>query len=224
MMGIVLGILSSKICALFGGGLFGFGAKVINFDKRAVAAGKKLPAWVWIALAVSAALVAGYFIHRHQVNKFRTETQRAQMAADNDHWRAKLAAAHADALDWKQKAEAKAAGISREERIRDEDTIRRNAAAADALGMRGAGAATSHCRPLDHPSARAGTGGHEQAAPVADAAGSQVSSGDWSIVPWKWLVQRGREHDDGIAENLAWRTNDARQREAAAKSLAEPAK
>jgi hypothetical protein len=210
-MSILLGLgLGAKLLGLGGTGVLGLGARLLGFDKKVFAAAQKLPSWVWIALAVIAVLVAGYFIHRHEIREFRTSVQRAQMAADNDFWKKKLAAAHADALSWKQKAEAKAASISNQERTRDEEAIRNHAAAAGDLSLRGPGAAASHCGPIDHPEQGAGPGGHGQATAIANAAGSEMSSGDWALVPWSWLVQRAQEHDDGLSENVAWRSNDAR--------------
>jgi hypothetical protein len=213
MSGIGLGL---KAAALL--------ARVSGLTSAAKNVASKVPPKVWYALAIVAALVAGYLVHQHLVHKFRTEVQRAQMASDNDHWKRKLAAAHADAIAWKLKAEAAAATISKEERTQDEETIRSDAAVADALGMRGPGAAASHCGPVGDPGAGAGAGGHEPPVAEPDVTGPAVPSENWALVPWDWLVGRAREHDDGLAENLAWRNNDARQRTASAAALAQSPK
>jgi hypothetical protein len=112
------------------------------------------------------------------------------------------------------KAEQVAAAISKNERTQHEQALRSNAALADALQLRGPGAAASHCGPVDHPRLSAGAGGHFDAAAGADAAGPQVPASDWATVPWSWEVGRAKEHDDLLDEVKRWRENDGRQRAA----------
>src|SRR4051812_17530336 len=72
----------------------------------------KIPRWAWIVLGAVLLVLAGLWWHGHKVHNFKRDVQRAQMAADNDHWRAKLAKEHAAAILWKQKFDQTASQLS----------------------------------------------------------------------------------------------------------------
>jgi len=74
------------------------------------------------------------------------------------------------------------------------------AIAADADGLRVSGPGKARC-----PAIPASPGnGTRPAKP--DAPGPALPPGDRAAVPWPWLVQRGQEHDQLLAEVQAWRT------------------
>lgn len=175
---------------------------------------KRVPRWVWIVLAAAAIVGAGVIWHQHRAHAAIAAAKADQKAADDAAWQKKLAQAHADALAWKGRAEHQGATIARLNKEKHDVEIRDHAAVADALSLRGPGAAAGHCRPGDHPSAAALAGGRNQAAAGADAARPQVPAGDWALVPWDWLVKRGQEHDDLLTDELTRRAADAQQREA----------
>lgn len=178
----------------------------------AKAALAKIPPQVWYALAAIALVIGGYFFHQHKVHRLIADTKAEQRKADDAMWHAELDKVHAQAVAWKARAESQAAAISQSERKIHEQTVALDAADARALSLRGPGKAAAGCRPVDHPIARTGTSGHDQAAAIPNAAGSQVPAGDWATVPWDWLVKRAQEHDDLRSEDQAWRSNDAKQR------------
>lgn len=167
-----------------------------------------VPRWVWIALAAVAVLTAGVVWHKHRAHA----AIQAAVKAEDAVWVQRLADERKRAVAARSEAEAAHAAMSDMERKQHEQVIRSNAAAASALLVRGAGAA--RCRPLDNPGAATSPGGHNQSAPITDAARSQMPTGDWALVPWDWLVKRAQEHDDVLDEDRTWRTNDAHQREA----------
>jgi hypothetical protein len=212
MIAVLLGLLSV-------GGLGGIAFKIFGwtaikaFGGRAATAAGRVPPKAWIALAVVIALTGSYFLHRHFVHSFKVEIQRAQMAADNDHWKKKLAAARTDALNWKQHYEQAQTKQADKERTRHEQVLRDNAAISSALRLRGPGAATSHCRPSNHTSAISSAGGSRTPPSAARPAPAQVSTGDWATVPWNWLVTVLTQHDDVTDEARAWRNDKAKQNE-----------
>jgi len=146
-----------------------------------------------------------------------------QAKADAEKFAAQLAQAHADGLAWREKATAEGQKIAQLDREKNDAEIRAHAAAADALLVRGPGAAASRCRPGDPAALPAGAGGHDGAAAAGTAARPDVPEGDWATVPWAWLVTVVREHDDLRSEALTWRTDHAQQ-SAAWQRLTEPAK
>lgn len=176
---------------------------------------KRVPTWVWKALAVVALAVTAFLVHQHYAHKAIAAAKLDQRQADDAAWKKALDKAHADALAWKSKADQLHAQIAQDERNRHEEDIRRNAADARSLLVRGPGAASaSHCGQGDHPGLPAGTSRHDQAASGSSNAAAPLPADDRAIVPWSWLVQVLQEHDDLLSEDRAWRDNDAKQRAA----------
>jgi hypothetical protein len=173
-----------------------------------------IPPKVKLALLAIAAAVLLYFVHQHQVGKLIATTKAAQKAADDAAWQKRLDQGRADAIAWRERATQQGAAIARLNKEKHDAEIRDHAALADALSMRGPGAAASHCGPDGHSSAAAVAGGRNEAAADAHAAGSQVPAGDWAVVPWSWLVDRAREHDDLLTDEATRRAADKQQREA----------
>lgn len=186
-------------------------AGVGNLFKSGSAQLAKVPPQVWQALAVLGYALALYATHQRAVHDHDT----AIIAANNAQWQTRLNAAHSDALAWKAKADQQAMTIAQNERTKHEEDIRLNAAAADALLLRGPGAASAaHCGQVNHPGTPAAPDRHDQAAPQAGAPATQVPSGDWALVPWNWLVGVLHEHDDLLSDVTTVISNDEKQRAA----------
>jgi hypothetical protein len=202
--------------------LIGFVAKSALMQSPIGAWLKMVPAWAWKALAIAAALVALVLVHQHYAHKAIAAAKAEQQTADNSRFAKQLAHVAEQANAIRIKAEALSASIAAQERTRHEQDLRRNAADAAALRVRGPGAAASHCGPVDHPGLSASAGGRLDAASGADAAGPALPAGEWATVPWTWLVDRAREHDDLLAEVRTWRSSDTRPRSAWEQMRAQP--
>jgi hypothetical protein len=172
----------------------------------------KIPPKAWLAIGCAVALLLGALWHQHRLHRHDANLRAEQKAADDKLWSAALSKAHTEALAWKAKVDQQAATIAQDERKQHEEAIRLNAAAADALRLRGPGAAAAHCGQGDHPGAAAAADRHGQAAPQTGAAPAQVPSGDWAVVPWGWLVTVVQEHDDLLEDVTRIEENDKRQR------------
>src|SRR5690348_5678455 len=101
-----IGFILSKLLGVSLLGVGGWLAKLLGWHTQAIEIAKKIPRWMWITLGVILLCITLYILHNHWVHQFKTEVQRAQMAADNDYWKAKLNSASKDAHDWKNNYEA----------------------------------------------------------------------------------------------------------------------
>lgn len=164
-----------------------------------------VPWQIWAVVAALALVGLGSCVHARKVKAFGNERYAAGVA----DMKKAFDKAHAAALVYKAKSEARSAAITTEIRGKHEATLRDNSARADDLRLRGPGAA--RCRSVDNPGVSSSSGGREQAAPVADAAGPGVPSGDWASVPWAWAVTRAQEHDACLSESKTWREWHERQ-------------
>ena len=172
---------------------------------------KAIPKQVWIALAIAFAVGAAVAVHQHVAHMAIADAKTEQTRADSADFDRQIAQAHADALAWRNRAIEESQQITKLEKDKADAETRAHAAAADALLVRGPGAAASHCGPGYPAAVSGGAGGHDQAAPAGAAARPQVPPGDWATVPWSWLVGVVREHDDLRSEDLTWRDDHARQ-------------
>jgi hypothetical protein len=188
----LLGILGTVGAAVGGVALLGGGPAMLGAGVKLLGLARRIPPKAWLYIAIAAALVAGVVWHQHKAHAAIAAAEARGVQRANAIWSAKVAKVAADAAAVRRSAEQVAAAISKEERTKNDEARNRNAATADALRLRGAGAAASHCRPLDHPGLAAATGGHEPAPAKPDAAGPQMPAGDWALVPWGWLVERAR--------------------------------
>lgn len=212
ILGIAAGILGIGGVGLFALKLFAPAA----FASIAAVAGK-IPPKGWIAIGAAALLVTGYFVHQHKAHA-ALAAEYARGSSDRDTaWQKRFDAMHAAALQWKAKAEAKAAGISQEERARHEDTLHTIAARADAERLRGPGKAAApacvgHVDPARLPAA---PGGHVAAGGNADPGLAGLPpEGGLAIVPWNDLVTGAKLADANRSEVNAWRAWYAREVEA----------
>lgn len=194
----------------------------------------RLPRDVWIALAVVALVVAGVVWHRHEASAALDAARAGQKASDEAAFAKKIEAARKQAQEIRRNAERLEATIAALNRRIHDEQVRDNAAHASALLMRGPGAATSYCRPGDHPAASAGAGRRDASAPLGDASGPRVSPANgasvlatgeaeqWAVVPWTWLVTRAQEHDDLLATEETRRRDGAQQRAAWERMRSQP--
>lgn len=206
------------LMALLGLGLpGGFAGLVAKFGLNTVLGGastyfKKVPRWVWIALAVIVALVVFTIWHQHKAHAAIAAAKAQQKIADDAAWQAAFDRERIAAGKWRQAAELNAKAISDRERMRNDETNRHIDAGAADLLLRGPGkAAAASCRPVDHAGVPAGGG---QPGPgdhrPPDGAGTVLPGDDGTaqraIVPWNWLVGRARQCDLDRAEALTWRS------------------
>lgn len=191
---------------LTGGGLIGgIAMLILRPALRATAMGilQSIPARIWYALAIMAVLFGLVWWHGSTVNAAREEGRlsgRAEVQTEIDLWRQA-------AQDWKRATDHKTQTISILIGERYDQDLRRNAALADDLRLRGPGKAAA-CNGSGRDTGMAASSGEYlgPAAP-ADAPRDQVPAGDWyAIVPWGWLVQRAEDHDRLLSESNAWRT------------------
>lgn len=138
--------------------------------------------------------------------------------ARDTQWQVAFSAQRAASRAWKAALTVRQLQLAEERRKTHESNLRRSAAVADDLRLRGPGfaAAAADCRPGADPRSGPAAGGHRAAAAQPDAPGPRLPAddrpGEFAIVPWGWLVQRAEEHDALLSEATAWRGHDAEQR------------
>jgi hypothetical protein len=174
---------------------------------------KRVPRFVWVALAIAVLLFAGFKLHQREAGEAIAAAEKRGADASDMRWQGQLAAARLEAAQWRAQAEDRQRRINQQLKERHDEKVRANAALADALRVRGPGAAAARCRPLDPASLSAAAGGRRQAAPAADAAGPPMPAADGlAVVPWEWLVRRAEQFDELLSEAMTWRRSDAQQR------------
>ncbi len=209
----------SIISILGGGGLLGgIVMLVLRPALRGAAGGflKGIPPKVWAAIAAVALLGGGVWWVNHKIDA-AYDRGRAEMKIERDAaWQGAFDLMKQTSEKWKAGFEAKARALADEERKHHEQDLRRNAAVADDLRLRGPGAATApRCRPIGDPGPGTAASGAVSAPAGPDAPGPDVpADGGQAIVPWGWLVQRAQEHDDLLSEVSTWRRWYPRQADA----------
>lgn len=191
---------------LTGGGLIGgIAMLILRPALRTTALGilQSIPPRIWYALAIMALLFGVIWWHGSQVNAARKEGKqagRAEVQAELELWKQA-------ARDWKRATDSKSQTISILTGERYNEDLRRNAAVADDLRLRGPGKAAA-CHGSRRDTGVAGAaGGPESPAPSPDAPRGPVPAGDgFAVVPWGWLVERAEDHDRLLAESKAWRS------------------
>lgn len=196
----------------------GAGLAALNIGARLTGVAgffKRVPRWVWIALAIALAIVAVVVWHDRQI-RAHDKALTAQVTADRDaQWNKRLAAERRAALAWKTRFDAEVAAKIKLQRKLNDEEARRIDADRNALRLRGPGqaAAPAGCRPVDHPGLAGLAGRHEPQPGTAANAGTQMPAGDgqdqWAVVPWNWLVDVVSERDAFRVEALGWRSRDA---------------
>lgn len=164
---------------------------------------------VWAALAW----------HSGKVDARIEREVKASITARDAQWQGAFDRMKAAADQWQQNYERERDARASARRQAHETEIGRIGAAADALRLRGPGAAAAdrYCRSIADPRASAAAGGREPAAAGPAAPADRVPDPDWPtdgiVVSLGWLTQRGREFDELLDESRAWRLHDAEQRD-----------
>lgn len=172
---------------------------------------KRIPRWAWIALAVAALLTAGFFWHQHKAHAALKAADESGYARAVKVYERALVIVRQRAIERRRKAEAEGRAISSKLKERHDEQVRHIAADADALRMRGPGAAAG-CRPGDRPGLPAAAGGAERGGRSGAAAAGPLSASDrLALVPWSWLVDGAQQADESRAEVLTWREWYAQQ-------------
>jgi hypothetical protein len=212
ILGLALGVLVP------GGGLAfaiaKFGARTV-FGRIGDTA-RRVPTKAWIALAILAVLIGGYFLHQHRAHVALSAAYAAGSSDRDKAWQKRLDAEHAEAVKWKAKAESEQASISNDIGARHAQDLRHIDARADEQRLRGPGqaAAPACVRSGDHSSLPPGPGGHVAPGGAGDATVAGLPQGEpLAIVPWNPLVAFGADHDTDRAEVMAWREWYTRQAE-----------
>lgn len=137
---------------------------------------------------------------------WKKQSSRFETLYNADEDGAKKLAVHALAL--KARIDALSANISQTLKDKHDAEDARIIAHADALELRGSGKAACP----GHSGLPAGTSGHQQTSSPAPTPAAGLPPADWAAVPWPWLVQLTREHDELLDEAKTWRENDRQQR------------
>lgn len=170
-------------------GLAGIGASVALRMSPVGAFLKRIPRWVWIALAVVLIIVAGLWWHGRQVKAFGEE-----------RFNAGYAKAIEDGKKRVRKVEQKSTKITTEIRSKSDEEIRRNTRRADDLRLRGPGAAA--CLNSGIPDSASG---HDAAGGQPDASGARVPEQNRIALPFNYAVDQAEVADANRIEVLAWR-------------------
>lgn len=186
-----------------------------------------VPPWLWKALAVVAALGALWWWHASTVSDAREEGRLAGRQAEAARWQAAFDTAHKAALDWRTAYMGTAETLNTERKARYAADLRAIAASADALRLRGPGAAAApRCRPGAGLAAAASAGGPDGPGRPADAPLAPLPDEEpMAILPWAGVTRFAEQHDALRAEVLTWRAWYAEQqalRERAIKALPKP--
>jgi hypothetical protein len=177
--------------------------KAVANAKRAWTA---IPPKVKLALAGVVLVVLLALVHQHYAHKALKAADEAGYARGVKVYERALHIVHQRAARRRQAQETVAADISKQVRNRYDEQARSIAAGADALRVRGPGAA--RCGPLDHSGLPAGAGGHASPAGPGDDAVPQVPDRDRAeliAMPFAGAVGFAEQHDLNRAEDLAWR-------------------
>lgn len=204
MIGTIFSILT-------GGGLLGgIAMLVLRPALRATVGGfvKGLPREAWYALVAVAALLGLWFWHSHAVKTAYNQGEANGIVATNAKWNTAFDTMHAAADLWRKNYEMASGRLSDQLRTAHEQDLRDNARLADALSLRGPGhAAAPRCGPSSNSELRTAPGGREPTPAGPGAPAGPVPADDrFAIVPWGWLTQQSREHDDLLDEVKTWRT------------------
>lgn len=174
---------------------------------------KLVPRKVWIALAVVITLWAAVWLHQKQVDSAYHDAFNAGYAEREKDENEELKFMRDVATAWRKEYEKKATEVSNLQKELHNETIRANSARADALRVRGPGAAASCPRPDRAAGLSTPSGEHGAQASGTDVAGSGMPAEQWASVPWAWLVDRAETCDADRDEVQRWRNWYPQQRD-----------
>lgn len=189
---------------MFGGLLARIGASLIFGRIKGIFG--SIPKWLWLTLAVVIALGSAVAVHQHYAHKELAVAFAAGKAESDKQWQSSFDLMKKASDQWKQNYQNEATLLADERRKTYEASLRANRVIADDLLLRGAGkASAARCRPLNNSGLPGATSRPQQTPANPDAPGPAMpADGGDAIVPWGWLVQRTREHDDLLAEVNTW--------------------
>jgi hypothetical protein len=226
MIAAILGLLGVSGVAGLALHLFGWAgtlSKLASFGRGAKDVAARIPPKVKLAIAAVLLLAVLFFVARHFYHKAIDKAYHSGVTAERQRTAAELAKAHQAALQRRDRAEQAATTISKEVRTRYDQEARSIAAGADALRVRGPGAA--RCGPVDRAGVPAGSGGRQSPGRGSDDPLAAMPPGEGlAAVPWAELVDRAERGDLNRSEVLAWRDWYDRQVKAWERFRAEGAK
>lgn len=197
-MSIILSLLG------LGGGMAGLAAHFLfpNLFPSIWTALGKAPKWlIYGAIGLIAAALI-FIWHGHEVKQVKAVAFAAGEAKADKDWQASFDQMRDAERVFRNLYQQKSDQLNQRLGAEYAQDLRDNAARADDLRLRGPGKARG-CVGLGNPARLAeGRGGSSQpSAPGPDAPGPEMPANDgFAVVPWGWLVQRAREHDDLLAE------------------------
>jgi len=151
---------------------------------------------------IALALGLGYLAYKHVTDAAYDRG----VDARTKQFDAALAEERTAALAWKKKYETRSAEITARVGEEHAQNVADVGARADALLVRGPGAAASCPRPRDRAGVPAVAGGYESTGNTGTAADAGVHADEGLVgLPWDILVQRARDADASRDEALTWR-------------------
>lgn len=192
-------------------GLSGFGLALIFMPGlRAVVFAflGKLPWQIWVALAAVALLVGGYVWHGRAVKQAYDIAYAEGKETEKRRWEQAFQTMRLASETWKSNYEGAAKALTDERSAQHAEDLRRIAAGADDLRLRGPGrAAAPRCGSIAGARSATATGGSEGTAGGGDAPLPELPEPEGlAIVPWGRLVEFGESHDAWRSEALTWRS------------------
>lgn len=198
----------TAILSLFGLGGVGLGVALFLMPGLRIAISgflSAIPRQVWIGLAALAVLGGAVWWVSHKIETARAEGYAMGGKDREAQWASAFDEMHRKAAIYKAGFEQ----VSREQadalRDKTDETIRRNAVAADDLRLRGPGAATAPvCRPGGSAPDRGAADRPDHSGRPADAPLAPLPADEpLAIVPWADLVSFAQQHDRYRAERGA---------------------
>lgn len=198
MLTVILGAL----------GLGGVGAALFLFPAlRALLGGvaRAIPPKGWAIIAAVLVLLAGAWWVNRRIDAADAAGY-ARATRDRDAaWAAAFDTAHAKGLDYRAKFEQRSRELADAIRSKTDETLRRNAVAADDLRLRGPGAAAAPvCRSGGGAGAGPAARGPRPPGGPGDAPVAPVPDGEpLAILPWADVTRFAEQHDRYRAERNA---------------------
>jgi hypothetical protein len=185
---------------LTGGGLLGGIAMMVLRPALRATVGsffKGLPREVWYALAALAVLAGLWFWHSHAVSTAYRQGNADGIVATDKKWNAAFTTMSRAADQWKKNFELRSEQLADAQRTAHDQELRRIAADADDLRLRGAGrAAAPRCGPGSGAAVAASASGHQDSPAGPGAPASPLPAGDGlrdEVKTWRsWYDEQGQ--------------------------------
>lgn len=179
---------------------------------------KAIPRPVWYAALAALALWLGWqWVQSEKRAAWKDGFTAGEKLADTK-WQCAFGQMERAARKWRDNYETRSDQLTDARRQNHENDLRRNADLADAIRLQGPGKAALSC-----PGGGTATGlaqitsGPGEAPSGPDAPAGPVPAdnrpGGFAIVPWTWLVERAKDHDDLRSRVQTLKAHDAEQKE-----------